>query len=561
MANLTEISEWVDGIYQLERTDKVDGGSSGIHNLPLKQLANRTSYLKERMSYIEGLVQGVGNSNSSLVDHINNNFYTKVQSHEQFMSKDGRELKTINGESLVGSGDITIDVDVVSPLPTETERNQLYFVEASSSNEVYPDYMIFEGMVPSTQEELDFYLNSATDFGYIFSKWQRFSHFTGTSVQPASPADMNSWTYNSTTKQVICAANTDSYIGFISTYSYKNYELTATLSSSSADDDGVGIVIAFAVDENGKQQTISMLRSTRNGSIHGTSRPFQIVLNHQNGSVPTELQRVNLASTEDPQLASSANWNSFPNGVKVVVRRENDIIRCYSSAMNDSVLTDVVLEVDLSSDPRLSIFRGKKPYGFSAHSQDASTFSNVVFKNFDIDKSQYIYDVKNDHLYEVSPTTGLHVRSATKSIQSVIGNGRILRDIETGKVFYTTDRNTPEKYPLISGGSSGGGNFSAAAWVQFNGTGTVTILDGGNCSSITDDGTSLYKMNFITPMRTQNYAVVSTCRPTTVTNVTAQSHMNAWPLSTTQAQLLHGVGGNCACRPPDSVSVSVVVVQ
>ena len=169
MANLTEISEWADVIYQLERTDKVDGGSSGIHNLPLKQLANRTSYLKERLAMVEGMVQSVGDSNSSLVDHINNNFYTKVQSHQEFMSKDGRELKTINGESLVGDGDITIDV--VSPLPTETERNQLYFVEASASNEVYPDYMIFEGMVPSTQEELDFYLNSATDFGYIFSKY------------------------------------------------------------------------------------------------------------------------------------------------------------------------------------------------------------------------------------------------------------------------------------------------------------------------------------------------------------------------------------------------------
>lgn len=108
MANLTEISEWTDGIYQLERTDKVDGGSSGIHNLPLKQLVNRTSYLKERLAMVEGMVQGAYYAASSLTDHLNNNFYTKVQSHQEFMSKDGRELKTINGESLVGDGDITI---------------------------------------------------------------------------------------------------------------------------------------------------------------------------------------------------------------------------------------------------------------------------------------------------------------------------------------------------------------------------------------------------------------------------------------------------------------------
>jgi hypothetical protein len=48
----------------------------------------------------------------------------------------------------------------------------------------------------------------------------------------------------------------------------------------------------------------------------------------------------------------------------------------------------------------------------------------------------------------------------------------------------------------------------AKAWVNFNGTGTVAIRDDFNVSSITDNGTGDYKLNFTTAMLNTNYAVV-----------------------------------------------------
>jgi len=47
MANLVEKSVWVDGIYQLEITDPVQGGPDGIDNWQAKALANRTLYLRD----------------------------------------------------------------------------------------------------------------------------------------------------------------------------------------------------------------------------------------------------------------------------------------------------------------------------------------------------------------------------------------------------------------------------------------------------------------------------------------------------------------------------------
>ena len=53
MANLPESSAFDAGVYQLELTDPVIGGPSGVSNAPLKNLANRTKYLKDHVDAIE----------------------------------------------------------------------------------------------------------------------------------------------------------------------------------------------------------------------------------------------------------------------------------------------------------------------------------------------------------------------------------------------------------------------------------------------------------------------------------------------------------------------------
>jgi hypothetical protein len=52
--------------------------------------------------------------------------------------------------------------------------------------------------------------------------------------------------------------------------------------------------------------------------------------------------------------------------------------------------------------------------------------------------------------------------------------------------------------------------FSCRSWVNFNGTGTVAIRASGNVSSITDNGTGDYTVNFTTAMPDANYSAVVT---------------------------------------------------
>ena len=61
-------------------------------------------------------------------------------------------------------------------------------------------------------------------------------------------------------------------------------------------------------------------------------------------------------------------------------------------------------------------------------------------------------------------------------------------------------------------------NGTAKAWVNFNGQGTVAIRRAFNVSSITDNGTGIYTVNFTTAMVDEGYAVNVTCPDYTESN-------------------------------------------
>jgi hypothetical protein len=59
--------------------------------------------------------------------------------------------------------------------------------------------------------------------------------------------------------------------------------------------------------------------------------------------------------------------------------------------------------------------------------------------------------------------------------------------------------------------------YTAKAWVNFDGTGTVAERGSGNVTDITDNGTGDYTVNFTTAMTDANYCVVATAGNTGMT--------------------------------------------
>ena len=89
----------------------------------------------------------------------------------------------------------------------------------------------------------------------------------------------------------------------------------------------------------------------------------------------------------------------------------------------------------------------------------------------------------------------------------------------------------------------------AAAWVNFNGQGTIAIRDSFNVASLTDKGTGSYNVNFSNNMSDGNYAGLSTGDGTGVANLISVNGSSA--RSNTTAASGFGIASLTNSAPAD----------
>ena len=97
--------------------------------------------------------------------------------------------------------------------------------------------------------------------------------------------------------------------------------------------------------------------------------------------------------------------------------------------------------------------------------------------------------------------------------------------------------------------------YACRAWVNFDGTGVVSIRASGNVSSITDNGTGSYTVNFTTAMSDTNYAVVATAGRTGFVDTNASGGFGATP--TASAYRINTFDGGNSVRDCNFVNVAI----
>ena len=110
----------------------------------------------------------------------------------------------------------------------------------------------------------------------------------------------------------------------------------------------------------------------------------------------------------------------------------------------------------------------------------------------------------------------------------------------------------------LTGGQTGSAPlYGARAWVNFNGTGTVAIRASGNVSSITDNGTGDYTVNFTTAMPDAGYCVAGVAASST-TKADLCGFASTTPYTTTTARILTSAGGGPTAQvDPENVSIAI----
>lgn len=97
-----------------------------------------------------------------------------------------------------------------------------------------------------------------------------------------------------------------------------------------------------------------------------------------------------------------------------------------------------------------------------------------------------------------------------QATEAVAGKAKITTTAIAQAGTNDTDIITAKKLRDAMNATGSAPTYACRAWVNFNGTGTVAIRASGNVSSITDNGTGDYTINFATVMPDENYAAALT---------------------------------------------------
>jgi hypothetical protein len=98
--------------------------------------------------------------------------------------------------------------------------------------------------------------------------------------------------------------------------------------------------------------------------------------------------------------------------------------------------------------------------------------------------------------------------------------------------------------------------YLCRAWVNFDGTGTPAIRASGNVSSITDNGTGNYTVNFTTALPDANYNAVFGCRSD---GLRFSLEAGDSPIRTTTSLRVYSLSG--ANEPIDNAFMSVSIFR
>ena len=343
------------------------------------------------------------------------------------------------------------DTYVINPESTDSDSNNLF-----TRKLVYTSDKVVD-----SQQELSRALGDVVTKSEVFNTWYRISHqyngggTPGTFNYPANSTEQNSWAFDAVNDIIYTTANTTTYCGFISSDTYDDFTFNSTLNApyvtpsnpDTNDDDVISSIVAFVTEgqfgqPGYREHTLSLIRNhggfpmlTQNYGYLGPVT-WALVYNYNQDDVRL---LVNGTSTAP---VSTAPWNTSPYGTKVWIRRKGDNITAYCSQMNDSTYTldsDTEIVWDLASDSDTIKFRGPVRYGYGAHSQNGSYWSDIFFAP---DSGSYLHSVQEGALssvggvvYQYNPDTVAWEQDSDLTIDNTVGE-RILHNQITHKTFY-----------------------------------------------------------------------------------------------------------------------------
>jgi hypothetical protein len=145
-------------------------------------------------------------------------------------------------------------------------------------------------------------------------------------------------------------------------------------------------------------------------------------------------------------------------------------------------------------------------------------------------------------ILNASTSSGFVQSADTSGLINLQSNGTTVLALTSTGTTITGTESISGNLSFNSGYGSAAIAYGCRAWVNFNGTGTVAIRASGNVSSITDNGTGTYTVNFTNAMPDTNYTFLAEAGNGGTLQSAGTSFTGAAP-TTTSARIMVDNGG------------------
>lgn len=208
----------------------------------------------------------------------------------------------------------------------------------------------------------------------VYNTWQK--------IAINSNDSLDCWVINNDI--VSCTANSVGLVGFISNSKTSNYVTEVTVKSTSADDDAIGIIVAYTVIGDTKHALFLF----RDHGGYSMRWGLMYVYCQDNMSPVSKYIAASQFSTAisnlDPYTYapnSGHGWDTIPNGTRIFSQRSGNLLSFKCSNYDSEEYVDgSLVNIDLDNYSELSVFSGSCQYGYGAISQPNSEFSNAIIR-------------------------------------------------------------------------------------------------------------------------------------------------------------------------------------
>lgn len=297
----------------------------------------------------------------------------------------------------------------------------------------------------TTAEETAIRNRPTESFQTVFDTWERIA-WSNNNPQ-GTPAELNSWQFDSVNNQLVSTVNSTSMVGFISPETVSgNYHFELELESNDADDDIIGVFLGKAFIDN-KWRNLIVQRSA---SVNAAG----VYLTYDYRGDGT----VQLAGSTTDLVRFPNGWLGYKNAgiVRLKVIRTGSVIEVWTTNPGTDYLESSKLTFDLATVAKYAPFIGPVNLGYIAASQRNARYTTIRRTGSKLP----IANLQTKRIYEFDGLNYVEVTNPT--FANYLAKGRFYNCKYFSRLYYAEQNGVLTK---LSTGSGGGGNGSVSGGV------------------------------------------------------------------------------------------------